>query len=472
MRRFTVGLLLVGVIVALFMVANPPQVREAHAQLPQADIVFKIDESGSMGDDIADVQANVNHIANQLGASVDFQLGLVGFGATTSHAGTFDGEAHIHQTLTSDVPTFQNAVNSLVANGGFEPGFSATVLGESNAMGFRPGAGVCNILISDEDADISANAPETKADALAALNSRNAVFLAIVDPSWGTTADDYGPNVGSLAEATGGQAFDIVAFRADPQPVLDAIIQECVAFITAITLDPPTAENWIDTDHTVTAKLELAGQPQVGVPVRFEVIAGPNAGEVSDPGAGECTVNDDCTTDANGQVSWTYTSNGLVGTDQIVACFTDAQGQDRCSPVVIKDWVTPPNTPPEASCTESVNPSGKKIPPAGHTTLPGPKGGQNEDGFYELSSVDLEDGTADLYVSNASGSVTFGPFPSGSVVKITEDPDATPISKPMGGPNSAVTAHIILDSDPVVYAVDSFGDVSPPIDCFVPPPPK
>ena len=132
-----------------------------------------------------------------------------------------------------------------------------------------------------------------------------------------------------------------------------------------------------------------------------------------------------------------------------------------------------PNTPPVASCVESVNPHGAKIPPAGSTTLPGPKGGQNEDGFYQLTSTDDEDLTAPpLFVTNESGSHTFGPFPSGSVVKFTEDDEAVPTSKPMGGPNSAVTAHIILDSDPVVFAVDSFGASSAPIECLVPEPPK
>jgi hypothetical protein len=121
---------------------------------------------------------------------------------------------------------------------------------------------------------------------------------------------------------------------------------------------------------------------------------------------------------------------------------------------------------------ESVNPSGKKIPPAGRTTLPGPKGGQNEDGFYELVGEDNEDGTADVFVTNASGSVTFGPFASGSVVKITEDPDETPTSKPMGGKKSAVAVHIILDSDALVFAVDSFGETSAIVSCLVPSPPK
>ncbi len=45
-------------------------------------------------------------------------------------------------------------------------------------------------------------------------------------------------------------------------------------------------------------------------------------------------------------------------------------------------------TPPKIGCIETVNPHGKNIPPAGSTTLPGSKGGQNEDGFYELIGKD------------------------------------------------------------------------------------
>ena len=203
----------------------------------------------------------------------------------------------------------------------------------------------------------------------------------------------------------------------------------------------------------------------------FEITAGPNVGEISDPG--ECSVNADCTSDASGDVSWTYTdAAGVEACDTIVARFTNADGEVKEADPGEKCWVAPPNTPPVASCTESVNPSGKNIPPAGSTTLPGSKGGQNEDGFYEIIGADAEDETVDVFVTNASGSATFGPFAPGSVVKITEAPGAKPSSKPMGGPNSAVAAHIKLDSDAFVYAVDSFGEVSPLVSCLVPPPPK
>ena len=121
------------------------------------------------------------------------------------------------------------------------------------------------------------------------------------------------------------------------------------------------------------------------------------------------------------------------------------------------------STAPAVTCTESFNPAGKNIPKAG-------KGGRNEDGFYLIEGFDLEEGDLDVLVENADGSYIFGPFQSGSIVKITEAPGATPSAKLMGGPNSAVAAHIKLDSDALVVAFDSFG--SSQVNCLVPPPPK
>jgi hypothetical protein len=131
-------------------------------------------------------------------------------------------------------------------------------------------------------------------------------------------------------------------------------------------------------------------------------------------------------------------------------------------------------TPPEVFCFESVNPHGNKTPPAGSTTLPGPKGGQNEDGFYMLRAVDICDANPQIFVGDASG-IAFGPFSSGDVVKITEDPTVPSVSKPMGsskGKAGAVAAHIILASDPVVFAVDASGNLSLITSCLVPAPPK
>jgi hypothetical protein len=127
--------------------------------------------------------------------------------------------------------------------------------------------------------------------------------------------------------------------------------------------------------------------------------------------------------------------------------------------------------PPEVDCIETVNPHGKKIPPAGSTTPPGPKGGKNDDGFYELLS---DDPNVRIFVWDANASGPFGPFSSGDKVKITEAPGTTPRMKPMGSSNGqagAIAAHILLTADAQVTAINAAGMMATTT-CFVPPPPK
>ncbi len=117
-----------------------------------------------------------------------------------------------------------------------------------------------------------------------------------------------------------------------------------------------------------------------------------------------------------------------------------------------------------ASCVESVNPHGQNVPPAGSTTLPGPNGGQNEDGFYLIGS------NLGTPVTVVTGGVTFGPFPSGTVVKYTQAPGASPSEKKIGSENGqagAVLVHITGPDELVVVSIDGSTTT-----CFVPPPPK
>ena|SRR5689334_9889781 len=118
------------------------------------------------------------------------------------------------------------------------------------------------------------------------------------------------------------------------------------------------------------------------------------------------------------------------------------------------------------SCIENVNPHGQTIPPAGSTTLPGPRGGQNEDGFYLISS----NTGVNVFVVDTGTGTTFGPYPSGTVVKYTEANGATPSVKSIGsteGEAGAVLVHIQGQGDMGVRTSDS-GVLT----CLVPPPPK
>jgi hypothetical protein len=116
-------------------------------------------------------------------------------------------------------------------------------------------------------------------------------------------------------------------------------------------------------------------------------------------------------------------------------------------------------------CTETVNPHGQTVPPAGSTTLPGPNGGINDDGFYVVGT----DFGTDVTLRDTDGNV-FGVFPSGTTVKYTEANGATPSVKAIGSANGqagAVDFHITGTGDLVVVSVDGSAAT-----CPVPPPPK
>jgi hypothetical protein len=115
-------------------------------------------------------------------------------------------------------------------------------------------------------------------------------------------------------------------------------------------------------------------------------------------------------------------------------------------------------------CEETVNPHGQNVPPAGSTTLPGPNGGINDDGFY---IVGTDVGTS-VILSDTDGNV-FGTFPSGTRVKYTEANGAEPSVKKIGsdsGQAGAVDFHITGTGDLVVSADTTTAT------CPVPPPPK
>lgn len=127
-------------------------------------------------------------------------------------------------------------------------------------------------------------------------------------------------------------------------------------------------------------------------------------------------------------------------------------------------------TAPVAACSETTNPGGRNVPRAG----PGanPNSGQNPDGFYQLDGTDNLDASPERYVTDTGSGTVFGPFEPETTIQYTQDADATPEQKPMGGPNSAVDWHIIGTGDAQVVAVDSSGNESAPVDCLVPAPPK
>lgn len=149
-----------------------------------------------------------------------------------------------------------------------------------------------------------------------------------------------------------------------------AMVQSAAAGVQALELQvtPETDTNMVDTEHTVTATVELNFEPLFGADVTFDVISGPNTGTSM-----TCTPNADCSTDETGQVSGTYPGDGGAGMDTIEVCvvvIADMSGagvvaaqQPTCVQVE-KEWVEPTPTPtPTATATATPTPTPTATPP-------------------------------------------------------------------------------------------------------------
>ncbi len=182
-----------------------------------ADIVFVIDYSGSMGEEITKVQAAVTSFATSLSTSgVNFGLGLVEACSPMTVA----------QTVTTNVGTFNSAVNSAGCSGGVQSYDALTGIANGTInVGFRPGSKKFIILITDTSPESGtassiefcnvANPPEEAAVA-SAMTAGGVTLFAIVetptDPSYsGSCALEDHNAYDQIVTATNGDFFDLDA---------------------------------------------------------------------------------------------------------------------------------------------------------------------------------------------------------------------------------------------------------------------
>ena len=437
---------------------------------PNPDIYFMADTTGSMVDVIGAVQGNVDAImAAILLAQPTAQFGVGNYKDYPVTVPPFTNQLAITDN-TSDVST---AIGNWAAGGGGDwpegQFYALDRLADGTGIGWR-GIGT-KIVVWFGDAPAHDPVPvaatglgdditETTvtADLVAAGIKVIAISINTTDVGSpypdGTDDDptvgggDYAAAYGIIEDGTAGQATRIATatggaylFAATPEEAVAAVLEG----IEALTTDVWWEVTACDPGLTVTLDPIVRYDVPGGTTVEFaETITVANDPELS------CGILDAMV--AFYANSHPDTEGALVGTQEIIIHVLDV-------------------APPVVECVESVNPHGKNIPPAGKTTLPGPKGGQNEDGFYELLATDNCDDPANIIEIYVSG---FGPFASGTVVKFTEAPGAAPSMKKIGsskGQAGAVICHIILPTDPVVTAVDAAGNVGT-CTCFVPPPPK
>ena len=175
------------------------------------DIVFIMDNSGSMSGEQNAVQNNVYDFIDSLGArSITYNLGLTRYGQSASNG---DPIITNQGSLTSDSAYFKNTIwpqNTI--DGGREPGYEA-IVASLNQFNYTQGAKKVLVIITDEDPDQSNT---TMTQALNACVNDEAILFALTLPSY---YSDFTP----ITSATGGSVFNITSpFDA----ILDSIVSQ------------------------------------------------------------------------------------------------------------------------------------------------------------------------------------------------------------------------------------------------------
>lgn len=196
-----------------------------------ADIVFLIDNSASMGGEIADVKARIGDFNTAMtNAGIDANYGLVRVGGPNP-GGHFLQDLVDFATFTMAGSPFQ----TLSANAGNPEAGSVAVNVALSQTTFRANSVKNLILITDEDDDSSV-AAFNQADS--GLGAANALFNYIGALNAGNTQQRYQV----LADNHGGIGFDISQFQ-----------------------NPQTADAFF-INFTNTKVQEIISQPPNGVP--------------------------------------------------------------------------------------------------------------------------------------------------------------------------------------------------------------
>lgn len=155
---------------------------------PAADVIFVVDESGSMSGEHSWLGSMISSLESGLlsagiGTSTDKnRYGLVGFGSSASGHGTSQGP-HQHNVGGGQFGTaaeFGTATSGLIASGSFEDGWQAIMHALSySSIRTAPDVALNIVLVTDEDRDNGSS--DTYASTLAALNNAGGILNAVID---------------------------------------------------------------------------------------------------------------------------------------------------------------------------------------------------------------------------------------------------------------------------------------------------
>jgi hypothetical protein len=457
---------------------------------PNPDVVLLVDTTGSMGGAIANVQANLHTVVtNVKAAQPTAQFAVASYKDTES----CDPDPFtVEQNLTANEPDVQAAVDTLSASGGCdfpEDWINALFQVSTGAVSYRAGSSRIVVLVGDAPSHDPSNG-HTMVDAIGALNAASTRVVAV-----NVANLDFTGQASAVVSATGGQlvpaAGDVSGAILSGLHNLDVVVKPSVTCDAglSVSFDHASATVPSGTDAGFSETVTVAGDATQGATLHCTVdfmLNGTSAGDafvqhitvhVNDTTPPVVTVDDmtvEATSPAGAVINYPATamdnvdgaltpscapaSGGTfpIGATTVTCTATDHAGNSGSDTAVMRVVDT---TPPVPGCSPTNNPAGKNTPPA-----------SNEDGYFKLTAKDIADPNAMVWIYDTKDpSVKFGPYPSGTKIKLVQAPGATPTVMPGTGD---IDYKVKLRGDALIVGVDKYGNASKPVSCLVPPPPK
>lgn len=369
------------------------------------DIVLLVDNTGSMYGPITDIKANLQSVVSSVtGSQPTAEFAVTEFGDDQGGSAV---PFQVDQGLTSDVTGLQNAVNGLTASGGGdfpEDWINGLYQIATGAISFRSGSSRVVVLVSDAPSH-DPSGGHSLADTITALNAANIRVIAIDVGG----IDTYGQAT-SVISATGGS---LIPAGRGASSVTDAVtsgLQDLSVHVTtSSTCGEGLSVSFSPADSTV----------QSGTAATFTETV-----NVASDAAQGTTIN----------CAVSFLLNGAPGGDAFIQQVA----------VSVNDI-----TPPTLSCPHGVNPDGS----------PNPDTNAN---FWKLDATDNVSQDMKIYVIDTVSGAKFGPYPSGTNIKLVQARGATPNVKPGEG---AVNWQITVKGCAQLIASDDAGNKATPINC-------
>ncbi|MFI7599076.1 vWA domain-containing protein [Actinoplanes sp. NPDC049681] len=374
---------------------------------PKPDVVLLVDTTGSMGGAIANVRDNLHAVVTNVRASQpSAQFAVASYRDEDDGAELF----RVRQNLTADEGAVQTAVDSLVADGGGdlpEAWVNGLFQVSTGAIDYRADSSRIVVVVGDAPSH-DPSAGHTLDAAITELKNDNTRVVAV--------------NVSGLDSA--GQAT--------------AVVNETGGSLVPVSSDGVSAAilaGLHDLDVTVTHQAVCDD----GLSATFD------DDEVTQPSGTDATFKETLAVSAGApqgatlHCTVTFQLNGASAGDAFVQHVS----------IKVNDV-----TPPVASCVPGTNPAGNT--PAS----------TNPDGFYTIGSTDLIDTAVDVYIHDTASAAVFGPYPSGTRIKLVQAPGATPNVKPGTG---TVDFKVTLKGDASIVGIDDAHNTSAAVLCTVPP---